>query len=343
MAGADAEEDEAYHLARSARNERRRIRYKQAKLDEQEAVHRAAVGGAPAGASSDDVAGASSDDEADPGHGGAGHGAAVDGDPAPPPPPPAPPPPAVDGDAALPPPPPPPPPPPAAVSEHELEEQRQHLRQDAEDQAHHVAGDDRREHLPKARRWLIDELGGGRLPDLFDPGRMSHECPSCEAHLFKGEFNKQKGHEFGMCCGNGKVHPPPLPPPPEALAAMVTGDGVAFRKVAVQLNNSVSFARFCCHDATLAGPHSMFRLQGSSYVSTTAMTGKGAYSQVLFNAATSTDPIAAQVELTHMPDTPVNRAMLSIVNDTIRCVRWLLLNHSTSGPQRCYRRACFFF
>lgn len=87
----------------------------------------------------------------------------------------------------------------------------------------------------------------------------------------------------------------------------------------------------------------MFRLQGSSYVSTTAMTGKGAYSQVLFNAATSTDPIAAQVELTHMPDTPVNRAMLSIVNDTIRCVRWLLLNHSTSGPQRCYRRACFFF
>jgi hypothetical protein len=32
---------------------------------------------------------------------------------------------------------------------------------------------------------------------------------------------------------------------------MVTGDGVAFRKVAVQLNNSVSFARFCCHDATL--------------------------------------------------------------------------------------------
>ena len=53
---ADADEDDANQLARLARNQHDRIRYeanKQARMAEREAGHRAAVGGAPAVASSD--------------------------------------------------------------------------------------------------------------------------------------------------------------------------------------------------------------------------------------------------------------------------------------------------
>lgn len=106
---------------------------------------------------------------------------------------------------------------------------------------------------------------------IHDLGRMSEVCQYCEAFHWKEERLSKSTKAnvlFGTCCNSGRVHLPPLDPPPDTIRNLFAEQGPAskeFRTNIRQYNNAFAFTSLGVPRSRIitrgGGPYS-FRIQG---------------------------------------------------------------------------------
>jgi len=97
--------------------------------------------------------------------------------------------------------------------------------------------------IPAARQPYVEPA------TRHDLGGMDRTCQKCGALHWLCERVQKRGSTdinplFGMCCGDGSVQLPPLPPPPDALKNLFLGsteEARQFREHIRQYNSALAF------------------------------------------------------------------------------------------------------
>jgi len=102
-------------------------------------------------------------------------------------------------------------------------------------------------------------------------GKMNVECQYCKAKHFQAEKVHNKGNSFNDCCSHGKVMLEPLPPLPDKLQQLFSGNHQKSKEFLTNLrgyNSAFSFASFNANlvnfKAQRRGPY-CFKIQGQIY------------------------------------------------------------------------------
>lgn len=112
------------------------------------------------------------------------------------------------------------------------------------------------------RRCDVSEFKEGDIPEefrkQFEESIRDSVCPHCNAYLWKRERR-------GLCCSDGGVKLPQLPPPPDELLPLYTARGSHFLKNVRAYNNIFALASLGCSEIRQPGFNPTFTIQGKMY------------------------------------------------------------------------------